>query len=154
VTQNRRYIDLELWKKQGFVNILLTHAGLVDLLNLRSRGKQMYGVIIWIEEKSGNALIWCDDHGQLAYFVAAECTLGPTDFSVGDLVKFVEGYKGRVRRAYDVVVANPAQYTTLKNDMLHHARSKSDQTHVSPKFAKTADRNIVPFSSRSQSMQK
>jgi len=32
----------------------------------------MYGVIIWIEEKSGNALIWCDDHGQLAYFVAAE----------------------------------------------------------------------------------
>ena len=77
-----------------------------------------------------------------------------TDFSVGDLVKFVERYKGSVRRAYDVVVANPAQYTTLKNDMLHHARSKSDQTHVSPKFAKTADRNIVPFSSRSQSMQK
>lgn len=72
MTQNRLYIDLELWKKLGFVNILLTHAGLVDLLNLRSRGKQMYGVIIWIEEKSGNALIWCDDHGQLAYFVAAE----------------------------------------------------------------------------------
>ena len=101
-------------EKKGFVNILLTHAGLVDLLNLRSRGKQTYDVIIWIEEKSGNALIWCDDHGQLAYFVAAECTSGPKDFSVGDLVKFVEGYQGKVRRAYDVVVANPAQYTSLK----------------------------------------
>ncbi|MEK9735606.1 MAG: hypothetical protein VW297_14550 [Paracoccaceae bacterium] len=87
----------------------------------------MYGVTVWIEEKSGNALIWCDDHGQLANFVAAECTPGPTDFSVGDLVKFVEGYKGKVRSAYDLVVANPGQYTNLKNDMLHHVRSQSMQ---------------------------
>ena len=33
MTQNRVDFDLELWKKQGFVNILLTHAGLVDFLN-------------------------------------------------------------------------------------------------------------------------
>ena len=28
----------------------------------------MYGVILWSDQKAQRAVIWCEDHGKLAYF--------------------------------------------------------------------------------------
>ena len=28
----------------------------------------MYGVVLWIDKNAQKAVIWCEDHGNLAYF--------------------------------------------------------------------------------------
>ena len=36
----------------------------------------MNGVIIWSEQASKRAIIWCEDHGRLAFFKAEETLQG------------------------------------------------------------------------------
>ncbi|MCP4820806.1 MAG: hypothetical protein GY883_16565 [Shimia sp.] len=64
----------------------------------------MLGVVLWHDQKSNRALIWCEDQGDLAYFSGAEGTLGREflTFGKGDLVRF--DVKERCNRRY---VSNP-----------------------------------------------
>ncbi|KUF08818.1 hypothetical protein AVJ23_20675 [Pseudoponticoccus marisrubri] len=32
----------------------------------------MYGVVLWADPSDSKAVIWCEDHGNLAYYSAAE----------------------------------------------------------------------------------
>ena len=51
--------------------------------------ERMYGVVLWADASDTKAVIWCEDHGNLAYYSAAEqsihCGL-PLD--AGDLIQF------------------------------------------------------------------
>ena len=55
----------------------------------------MNGVIIWSEHVSKRAIIWCEDHGRLAFFKAEETLQGGLSrknqvfaYESGDLVSF------------------------------------------------------------------
>ena len=54
----------------------------------------MFGVVLWSDPASGSAVIWCEDHGDLAYYDAsgAPDTLDTravqTLLDTGDLVEF------------------------------------------------------------------
>ena len=45
----------------------------------------MYGVVLWSDKRLGNAVIWCEDHRNLAFFrqdsspSGAECWFEPGD---------------------------------------------------------------------------
>ena len=51
--------------------------------------ERMYGVVLWADKQDSKAVIWCEDHGNLAYYSAAEqsahCGVA---LDAGDLIKF------------------------------------------------------------------
>ena len=52
-------------------------------------GGIMIGVILWSDMAENKAVIWCEDHGDLAFLSAAESVVLPDPFfEVGDVVKF------------------------------------------------------------------
>ena len=64
----------------------------------------MYGVVLWSDHVDGKAVIWCEDHGDLAYFSRAhdgDLTCGDLipDLQAGDMVQFDLRQDARVRRA-------------------------------------------------------
>jgi hypothetical protein len=61
----------------------------------------MYGVILWSDPNMGKAVIWCEDHGDLAYYEAPErgAHLGQFFFDTGDFVEFDVTDEARMRRA-------------------------------------------------------
>jgi len=51
--------------------------------------EQMYGVVLWTDKKVNSAVIWCEDHGNLAFYQAADQSMHD-DFVLdpGDLIQF------------------------------------------------------------------
>lgn len=62
----------------------------------------MYGVVLWSDPVDGKAVIWCEDHGDLAYFSRAIDGESMPDLDAGDMVQFDLRQDARIRRA-----ANP-----------------------------------------------
>lgn len=46
----------------------------------------MYGVVLWTDQRENRAVIWCEDHGELAYYRGAAG--GDAAMCAGDLVEF------------------------------------------------------------------
>lgn len=78
----------------------------------------MYGVILWSDQNAQKAVIWCEDHGKLAYFNPAvdedssKLSHEPM-FEVGDLIKFQVRDWNTVRRASQVELVAAAQFPEL-----------------------------------------
>ena len=50
---------------------------------------QMYGVVLWADKAVNKAVIWCEDHGNLAFYNATEATLhDDVAIDAGDLIQF------------------------------------------------------------------
>ena len=47
----------------------------------------MFGVVLWCDALVSRAVIWCEDHGDLAYFRRAD-TVEPVQIDAGDWVQF------------------------------------------------------------------
>jgi len=49
----------------------------------------MLGVVLWSDRRDHKAVIWCEDHGDLAYFNGGtETPIEAPEFDAGDLVHF------------------------------------------------------------------
>lgn len=59
----------------------------------------MYGVVLWSDRTDSKAVIWCEDHGDLAYFNGSLDGAAMPDMDAGDLVQFDLWQDARVRRA-------------------------------------------------------
>lgn len=59
----------------------------------------MYGVVIWTDTAGDRAIIWCEDHGELAHFRAERRSFGSHAFDAGDLLRFELGGTRSLRRA-------------------------------------------------------
>lgn len=46
----------------------------------------MYGVVLWTDQRQNQAVIWCEDHGDLAFYRGAAG--GDSAMAAGDLVQF------------------------------------------------------------------
>ena len=71
----------------------------------------MRGVIIWHCTKTRQAVVWCDDSGDLAYAKSVSCWLRPhDDAAVGDYVAFELAGKSPARlcAAIEVIAAGHA----------------------------------------------
>ncbi len=62
----------------------------------------MQGVILWCDPDKGKAVIWCEDHGQLAYYNDHGQSMIPFAFDVGDLVIFEQEQRDGLRYAHDM----------------------------------------------------
>lgn len=62
---------------------------LPGILSERVMEERMYGVVLWADDRDSKAVIWCEDHGNLAYYSAAEQNLHQgVALDPGDLIQF------------------------------------------------------------------
>lgn len=47
----------------------------------------MFGVVLWCDALANKAVIWCEDHGDLAYFRQTDA-VEPVEMDAGDWVQF------------------------------------------------------------------
>lgn len=58
----------------------------MDGQNMQER---MYGVVLWADASDRKAVIWCEDHGNLAYYSAGEQSMHcGVSLDAGDLIQF------------------------------------------------------------------
>ncbi len=61
---------------------------------------RMYGVVLWADECDQKAVIWCEDHGNLAYYNGAEHSMHEgVALDPGDLIQFELREEQDCRRA-------------------------------------------------------
>lgn len=62
----------------------------------------MYGVVLWSDRVENKAVIWCEDHGDLAYFCGSENSVfDDICLDAGDLVQFQVKDGKPMRRAWN-----------------------------------------------------
>lgn len=103
----------------------------------------MFGAVLWSDRSKNRALIWCEDHGNLAYFDGRDaCAQSCSDFEEGDLVTFKVHDGNGMRVASDVQVVSSEEYPFLAHGLRDAA--PPDDLPV-PETARNPDRKIVPF---------
>lgn len=78
----------------------------------------MYGVVLWSDPRQNRAVIWCEDHGDLAYYEGGmpEVRPGP-ELDPGDLVRFDVSEGKRMRIVSNPQVVASDQYPSLAGDL-------------------------------------
>lgn len=62
--------------------------------------ERMYGVVLWTDASESKAVIWCEDHGNLAYYSAPEPSVHQgMALDAGDLIQFDLREERQCRRA-------------------------------------------------------
>lgn len=78
----------------------------------------MFGVVLWSDCSEHKAIIWCEDHGDLAYFNATgQPDSARIELEPGDLVRFDVGLEGPLRLAQNPRLVAERQYPTLAAEL-------------------------------------
>ena len=105
----------------------------------------MYGAVLWSDRCNGRALIWCEDHGNLAFFNGDEDRSSEVlNFEEGDLVSFKVRDGRGMRLAYEVEVVCADEYPTLAAG-LRDAAQGPEEVEVTSPISNDAQSKIVPF---------
>ncbi|SDY01326.1 hypothetical protein [Citreimonas salinaria] len=75
---------------------------------------RMYGVVLWADASESKAVIWCEDHGNLAYYSEPEVSFDcgePLD--AGDLIQFDLREESECRRARNLRRVDPQHAPAL-----------------------------------------
>lgn len=97
--------------------------------------ERMYGVVLWADARDSKAVIWCEDHGNLAYY--SDPQPGPASlpsFDAGDLIQFDLTEETACRRA-----RNPERVVA------GHAPHLSRSLGASRGNAAPTGDNVIPF---------
>lgn len=114
----------------------------------------MYGVVLWSDTDEQKAVIWCEDHGDLAFYNANECNsqdrcedsvFDGVMMDAGDLVHFEISEKRHLRYARNPRLISEDEYPTLAQG-LNHAMPASRPTMVGAGDRTSA--TIIPFNAR------
>lgn len=102
----------------------------------------MYGVVLWSDTDCDRALIWCEDHGHLAFYNGPSEALGSLDeIEAGDLVQVTVEEAQDFRIAKDIKLVATDEYPQLVDTL----RQASEQPKVRASASHTSPSNIVPF---------
>jgi hypothetical protein len=76
--------------------------------------RQMYGVVLWSDDSEKKAVIWCEDHGNLAYYSQNDSAV-VSDFTLdaGDFIQFDVSEVQQVRLARNLRLIGQDQYPTI-----------------------------------------
>ncbi|HBV56082.1 MAG TPA: hypothetical protein DEF12_13750 [Rhodobacteraceae bacterium] len=93
----------------------------------------MLGVVLWSDPVEHKAVIWCEDHGDLAYFKGTAHDGASADFDSGDLVQFEILTESRLRRALNPKLVAERQFPTLLEDLAQAKPTVSAQKDRPPR---------------------
>jgi hypothetical protein len=105
-------------------------------------GTEMFGVVLWSDRREKKAVIWCEDHGDLAFYRQAEET-GPVPLDAGDWVQFDMTTDSNLRFAHNPRLVAEGVYAGLA-EVLGRRSAGTDAGRQ-----RTAD--VVPFTPRRDS---
>ncbi|MEO1364100.1 MAG: hypothetical protein AAFU86_10045 [Pseudomonadota bacterium] len=78
----------------------------------------MIGVILWSDPSEKKAVIWCEDHGDLAFLSRPNATELPEAFvDVGDVVEFELRAKRNTRQVENVKILSGARAAPLVQEL-------------------------------------
>lgn len=66
------------------------------------KGMTMYGIVLWSGNEGRKAVIWCEDHGDLAFFETVADPVDGPRLEAGDMVRFRSEAGRRMRLAVDL----------------------------------------------------
>ena len=106
----------------------------------------MYGVVLWSDEQDSKAVIWCEDHGRLAFYTATEnSAFGGSTLDSGDLVEFDLTEGSDMRHAHNPRLVAQDQYPTLAQDLSNSGILPGRETKAPAARTENAS-NVVSFS--------
>lgn len=108
----------------------------------------MYGVVLWSDRQKNRALIWCEDHRNLAYFSDdTGGSEGAVLFGPGDLVEFDIQERDDVRFAVSPTIVSERYYPTLAEDLLRSGGTPNTERSEAASLPGKENRNahVLPF---------
>jgi len=105
----------------------------------------MYGVILWSDPDVRKAVIWCEDHGELAYY-EAPAHYSARDglfFDPGDYVQFELSIDNNLRRASNATTIQAASFPYVAHTLEASAGAENQNAF----YADHHD-NVIPLASR------
>lgn len=104
----------------------------------------MYGVVLWSDPDERKAVIWCEDHGDLAFYT--ECGAAALDapaLDAGDLVQFDMTVERHLRYAH-----NPRLIAEgLCPDLPEQVAGVRPPRPAAPRYARESA-DVIPFAPR------
>ncbi|MCT4558469.1 MAG: hypothetical protein N4A61_10465 [Pelagimonas sp.] len=108
--------------------------------------EKMFGVVLWTDTNDSKAVIWCEDHGDLAYYTAPEQMMHDgVSLDPGDLIQFDcrEGPDHRRARNLERVVAGHAP--NLPSNLGAQERIQRVKRGGQPRATPSRGSNVVAF---------
>ncbi|MEX0286924.1 MAG: hypothetical protein AB3N23_20150 [Paracoccaceae bacterium] len=103
---------------------------------------QMFGVVLWSDQSAGKAVIWCEDHGDLAFYSEADCGTEVL-LGAGDLVKFELSMERQFRYAHKPELVSDSFSSGLAEALL-----PTSQINEQTKDRDRMSAEILPFRPR------
>ncbi|MBV1896305.1 MAG: hypothetical protein KUG70_07595 [Rhodobacteraceae bacterium] len=100
----------------------------------------MYGVVLWCDAQENKAVIWCEDHGDLAFYSKTEIEVDLA-LDAGDWVQFEVTTERHLNIAHNprlisqgvaVDLANVLTNAAETNDQLVHSRTSAEIIPFAP----------------------
>jgi hypothetical protein len=103
----------------------------------------MYGVVLWSDPDARKAVIWCEDHGDLAFYSGgSDLPLGEVSLDAGDLVEFDVTTERALRYAHNPQVVSEG----FDRDIAQRLDGAAEPTVAAARPARKAgERRILPF---------
>ena len=87
----------------------------------------MIGVVLWSDAREQKAVIWCEDHGNLAFFSeASRSALSGQRLDAGDVVQFELSEDRHLRVAHNPRLVAEDEYPTLAQDLRSLSRGPAE----------------------------
>lgn len=88
----------------------------------------MFGVVLWSDTQEQKAVIWCEDHGDLAFYRETSGN-GPVALDAGDWVQFDMTTERHLRFAHNPRLVAEGVYSGLAESLsAHEALPNTDPT--------------------------
>ena len=108
----------------------------------------MFVVVLWSDQLRNRAVIWCEDHGDLAFFNGDGLSeLDGADMDPGDLVHFYVSEDRHMRLARNPKLVASDEYPTLAHELKKAGAATSPPP--APRAA-DADAKIIAFEPKSK----
>ena len=83
---------------------------------------RIYGVVLWADASDNRAVIWCEDHGSLAFYSEPEISRhGGVPLDAGDLIEFDMREDEDFRRAHNLCRVKPRHAPDLPGNLHREA---------------------------------
>lgn len=109
----------------------------------------MLGVVLWSDSSDNKAVIWCEDHGDLAYFNGgAEAPVEGVDLDAGDLVCFEIQQEKHLRYAHNPRRIEQGAYEGLAEQLQDATAPKRPNELPTRSVKAMGSADIIPFAAK------
>ncbi|SNR42748.1 hypothetical protein [Puniceibacterium sediminis] len=89
----------------------------------------MFGVVLWTDTAEKKAVIWCEDHGNLAFYSGEDhSAVEGVSLDAGDLIQFDMNEESNLRLARNPQLVGQSQYVGIAQSLRTDGGRAKDKT--------------------------